>query len=101
MFEDEKQSLMPFISEMANHITYTKEGQIVNLNKVTKTSIAENLGVSVKRLDRVISELKKNDVLRKIQNGVYGVNPYICARGSCSDIRTLQAQYDSVSSEQR
>ena len=69
-FKGIKQSLTPFIIEISNHMTYAKDGQIVNLNKVTKSTIAENLGVSIKRLDQVISELKHYDVLRKIQNGV-------------------------------
>lgn len=98
-FKGIKQSLTPFIIEISNYMTYAKDGQIVNLNKVTKSAIAENLGVSIKRLDQVISELKNYDILRKIQNGVYGVNPYICARGSWSDIRKLQAHYDFVSGE--
>ena len=80
-------------------MTYAKEGQIVNLNKVTKTMIAENMGVSIKRLDQVISELKNYDILRKIQNGVYSVNPYIVARGSWADIRKLQMHYDYMTGE--
>lgn len=94
-----KQSLTPFIIEISNHMTYARDGQIVNLNKITKSLIAENTGVSIKRLDQVIAELRKSDVLRKIQNGVYGVNPYICARGSWSDIKKLQVHYDFVSGE--
>ncbi len=98
-FKGIKTSLTPFIIEISNHMTYAKEGQIVNLNKVTKTMIAENMGVSIKRLDQVISELKNYDILRKIQNGVYGVNPYIVARGAWADIRKLQMQYDFMTGE--
>ena len=98
-FKGIKTSLTPFIIEISNHMTYAKEGQIVNLNKVTKTMIAENMGVSIKRLDQVIAELKSYDILRKIQNGVYGVNPYIVARGAWSDIRKLQMQYDFMTGE--
>lgn len=98
-FKGIKTSLTPFIIEISNHMTYAKEGQIVNLNKVTKTMIAENMGVSIKRLDQVISELKNYDILRKIQNGVYSVNPYIVARGSWADIRKLQMHYDYMTGE--
>ncbi len=80
-------------------MTYAKEGQIVNLNKITKQMIADTLGVSIKRLDQVISELKGYDILRKIQNGVYSVNPYIVARGSWADIRKLQTHYDFMTGE--
>ena len=80
-------------------MTYAKEGQIVNLNKVTKSMIAENMGVSIKRLDQVIAELRDFDILRKIQNGVYSVNPYIVARGAWADIRKLQMQYDFMTGE--
>ena len=98
-FKGIKQSLTPFIIEISNHMTYAKEGQIVNLNRTTKSMIAENMGVSVKRLDQVIAELKNYDILRKIQNGVYGVNPYIVARGAWADIRKLQTQYDFMTGE--
>lgn len=98
-FKGIKTSLTPFIIEISNHMTYAKEGQIVNLNKVTKTMIAENMRVSVKRLDQVIAELRKYDILRKIQNGVYSMNPYIVARGAWADIRKLQMHYDFMSGE--
>ena len=98
-FKGIKTSLTPFIIEIANHMTYANEGQIVCLNGITKQLISENLGVTTKRLDQVISELRKADILRKIQNGVYGVNPYICACGSWSDVRKLQAHYDFMSDE--
>ena len=61
--------------------------------------IAENMGVSIKRLDQVIAELKKYDILRKLQNGVYSVNPYIVARGSWTDIRKLQMHFDFMNGE--
>lgn len=89
-----KQSLTPFIIEISYHMTYANEGQIVNLNRVTKKIIADNLGVTIKRVDQVISELKKYDILRKIQNGVYSVNPYIVSRGGWGDVKKLQAHFD-------
>ncbi len=98
-FKGIKTSLTPFIIEISNHRTYAGEGQIVNLNRVTKTMIANNMGVTIKRLDQVISELKNCDILRKIQNGVYSVNPYIVARGSWSDIRKLQMHYDFMTDQ--
>lgn len=91
--------LTPFIIEISNHMTYAKDGQIVNLNRVTKTTIAENLNVTTKRIDQVIAELRKCDILRKIQNGVYSVNPYIVARGSWADIRKLQMHFDYKTGE--
>ena len=98
-FKGIKQTLTPFIIEISNHMTYAKEGQIVSLNKITKAKIADNMNVSTKRLDQVIAELKANDILRKIQNGVYSVNPYIVARGNWADIRKLQMQYDFMTDE--
>lgn len=98
-FKGIKTSLTPFIIEISNHMTYAKDGQIVNLNRVTKTTIAENLNVTIKRIDQVIAELRKCDILRKIQNGVYSVNPYIVARGSWADIRELQMHFDYKTGE--
>lgn len=98
-FKGINQSLTPYIIEIANHMTYAQTGQIVTLNKPIKDIIAANLNVSTKRLDQVIKELRDCDILRKIQNGVYSVNPYICARGNWTDIKKLQAFYDFQSGE--
>ncbi len=98
-FKGIKQSLTPFIIEISNHMTYAKEGQIVNLNRTTKAMIAGNLGVSEKRVNQVITELRSFDILRKIQNGVYSVNPYIVARGSWADVRKLQTHFDFMTGE--
>lgn len=98
-FKGIKQSLTPFIIEISNHMTYAKEGQIVNLNRTTKAMIAENLNVSVKRVNQVITELRSYDILRRIQNGVYSVNPYIVARGSWADVRKLQTHFDFMTGE--
>lgn len=98
-FKGIKQTLTPFIIEISNHMTYAKEGQIVNLNRTTKAMIANNLGVTEKRINQVITELKNYDILRKIQNGVYSVNPYIVARGSWADVRKLQTHYDFMTGE--
>lgn len=98
-FKGINQALTPYIIEIANHMTYARDGQIVTLNRPVKDIIAENLGVSTKRLDQVISELRKCDILRKIQNGVYSVNPYICARGQWTDIKKLQSTFDYVTGE--
>ncbi len=98
-FKGIKQTLTPFIIEISNHMTYAKEGQIVNLNRTTKAMIASNLGVSEKRINQVITELKSYDILRKIQNGVYSVNPYIVARGSWADVRKLQTHFDFMTGD--
>lgn len=98
-FKGIKQTLTPFIIEISNHMTYAREGQIVNLNRTTKAMIASNLGVSEKRINQVITELKSYDILRKIQNGVYSVNPYIVARGSWADVRKLQTHFDFMTGD--
>lgn len=98
-FKGINQNLTPFIIEIANHMNYASNGQIVTLNKTVKDIIAKNLSVSPKRVDQVIRELRDCDILRKIQNGVYSVNPYICARGNWQDIRKLQAAYDFSSGQ--
>lgn len=98
-FKGIKTSLTPYIIEISNYMTYAKDGQIVSLNKYTKGLICENLGISNKRLEQVIKELTDCDILRRVDTGVYSVNPYIVARGSWADIRKLQTHYDFMTGD--
>lgn len=95
-FKGINQSYIPILMEISNYMSYADKGQEVILTKYFKDKIADAVGVSTKRVNDVITGLKKADVLRPVQNsrGVYAVNPFIIGRGKWSDIKELRAQFD-------
>ena len=69
-------------------------GQVINLNSYLRQSIGKRLGWAEKSVTRRFSnELKKlcdANVLRKICNNAYQVNPGLIGHGSWKDIRNLR-----------
>lgn len=95
-FKGINQSYIPILMEISNYMSYADKGQEVILTKYFKDKIADAVGVSTKRVNDVITGLKKADVLRPVPDsrGVYAVNPFIIGRGKWSDIKELRAQFD-------
>lgn len=95
-FKGINQSYIPILMEISNYMSYANKGQEVILTKYFKDKIADAVGVSTKRVNDVITGLKKADVLRPVpgSRGVYAVNPFIIGRGKWSDIKELRSQFD-------
>lgn len=94
-FKGINQALIPALMEISNYMGFANKGQKVILIKDTKDQICKSLGISMPRLDAIIRELKKADVLRPTgSRSVYAVNPFIIGRGKWSDIKELRAQFD-------
>jgi hypothetical protein len=101
-FKNINQAYIPCLMEIANYMSFADKGQEVILNERYRQLIAEALNVSVKRVNDIITGLKKADVLRPITNpetgkpfrSTFAVNPFIIGRGKWSDIKELRAQFD-------
>ena len=96
------QSFIPCLMEISNYMSFADKGQEVVLNERYRKKIADTLNISVKRVNDIITGLKKADVLRPIINvdtgrpyrSTFAVNPFIIGRGKWSDIKELRAQFD-------
>lgn len=77
---------------LLKRMTYANgdNGQCVFVNMGLKRMIGKELGVSVSRIDNVISDLTKGGVLERIERGVYQVNPHLFGRGEWADIAQLK-----------
>ena len=66
-----------------------------NENKVVATHrrIASDLGISVKTVSDTLSMLQKENVLKKVQNGVYQLNPKVIFFGDSKKQDYLLIEY--------
>lgn len=88
-------SLVPVVIEISKYMTYAELGQTVVLNKVVKEQCCKVLNIKIDRMNKCISMLVKNDVLRRSScRGMYAVNPFICGCGDALKIKELQAKFD-------
>ena len=71
------------IYELLKYINY--EHQIV-VNKHIKEQIAQKLNLGVGHISNSIVKLTKNEILIRIDRGVYEINSYIFGKGSWKDI---------------
>ena len=88
-------ALVPAVLEISKYMSYAETGQLVCFNKVMREQIASTLGITIKRLDQIVSELKQADILRPAgARGLYAVNPFIVGAGNATKIHELRAKFD-------
>lgn len=88
-------ALVPAVLEIGKYMSYAETGQLVCFNKVMREQIAKTLGISIKRLDQIVKELKDADILRPAgARGLYSVNPFIVGAGNATKIHELRAKFD-------
>jgi len=71
------------IYELLKYINYKQE---IYINAHLKKQIAENLNMKLQSINNSISNLTKEEVLIRIDRGVYTINSYIFGKGSWKDI---------------
>jgi len=85
-------SLVPISLLMAQTMQF-KTNEIYLLKR-TKEEFAQMLGCSLDRVNKLIKECNKYDIIRKIDRGVYEVNSFLFSTGSIAETRNLQAHFD-------
>ncbi|MDI3323842.1 replication/maintenance protein RepL [Pontibacterium granulatum] len=65
----------------------------VSLSVVDKRQISAELGVSLGVIDNQLQKLKKKDLIRSFDRGVFIVNPFYFARGSWSVIEKKREKW--------
>lgn len=93
-----------------NHMSYAsvknnEKGQLIYVNSSMKKNIANDLGVSVARLNQALTDFVKGEIFYRVDRGTYQVNPYLFGKGDWQDIKeirmniTFNGQGKSVMSE--
>ncbi len=62
----------------------------IGLYAPIKRQIAEELGLSVKKIEQAIQEFAQKDILLRKDRGLYVVNPYYFGKGKWQDIKKLR-----------
>ena len=68
------------------------DGQVIVVNKAVKERISKEVGVSISRIENVLGELNKGDLLYRIDRGMYRVNPNFFGKGDWTDIARLRLE---------
>lgn len=67
---------------------------IIVLNSGIKRMIAADLGITTGRLNNIISQLSKKEIMKRIETGVYRLNPKIFGRGKWQDIKKIRMEVE-------
>lgn len=100
-FKGLNKALSPILVAFCSYMTWADskhDRQVIFMNSYTKEHVAEDVGISVDRVNQALRDITKADIFRKIKGkrGVYEVNPYIIAKGKWTDIKKLRANFDFV-----
>ncbi len=103
-FKGLAKGLNPILLELLRYMSYADVdgehgGQIIYTNRAMKKRIADNLGVSVKRIEQVLTQLIRANIFSRIDVGTYQVNPSIFGKGEWKDIKNIRATFDFNSKE--
>ena len=79
------------------HMTYAnfhnrEKGQIIYVNASMKKSIANDLGVSVARINQALTEFTKGEIFYRVDTGTYKVNAHLFGKGDWQDIKEIRMQ---------
>jgi len=85
-------NLVPICMMIAEEMEF--KTNIVYLLKAKKEKFAEMLEISLDRVNKLIQECEKYNIIRRTSRGVYEVNSYLFSTGSIIETRALQAHFD-------
>ena len=66
----------------------------IYLLKPLKEQFSHMLDISLDRVNKLIKECQKYNIIRPIARGIYEVNSYLYSTGSIVETRKLQAHFD-------
>nr|WP_279285522.1 replication/maintenance protein RepL [Clostridium sp. C8-1-8] len=85
---DNKQlDIFIYIAENTNHVTNTFIG--------TYEKISRDTGASSRTIAKIMKKLQVNNFIKKVQNGVWLVNPNILMKGNDNKRKILLSYYNS------
>lgn len=85
-------NLVPISMMIAEEMEF--KTNIVYLLKPIKERFAEMLDISLDRVNKLIHECEKYNIIRRQDRGIYEVNSFLFSTGSIVETRELQAHFD-------
>lgn len=89
----------PILAEILRRTTYADDvsgGHQVVINRAIKKQIAQSLKCSESKINNAITVFVNKDYLRRLDRGLYEINPNYFGKGDWGNIRKLRANYDYV-----
>lgn len=88
------------ILQVLRRMNFADSGQLVKLDTDAKKEMAKSMGcTSDRQVERVVKKMVDAGLLRKVQRGLYQVNPFLFGKGKQGDIDALRTSY--VKSQQK
>lgn len=85
-------TLVPISMMIAEEMEF--KTNIVYLLKPIKERFAEMLDIKLDRVNKLIQECEKYNIIRRKDRGIYEVNSFLFSTGSIVETRELQAHFD-------
>jgi len=79
------------LNELLKHTNYNNE---IILNMGIKKRIIKNLDTTIATLNNSISKLNKAEIIKKIDSGIYKLNPYIFGKGEWANIKAIRMTWE-------
>ena len=70
-------------------------GQII-INASVKRLLSNEIGIKEQSFANALTVLVKNDVMQRIDKGIYILNPFLFAKGTWSDVKKLRKKYTDL-----
>lgn len=86
----------PIMAEFLKRTTYANEGQELVINAALKRQIAKQLKCSESKISNAMTIFVKKDYMRRIDRGLFVINPNLFGKGDWGNIRKLRANYDYI-----
>lgn len=96
--QDMPKGLTNVVYALLEHAAYASKGLRVYLPSGLKKEIIEQLGIPKQTFSNALVKLCKGEILRRVDTGVYELNPYLFGRGEWKDIDNLRVtwNYDAI-----
>lgn len=95
---DMPNGLMKVVYSLTRYANVTDQGLQILLPSGLKNKLSEELGINRKSFNNALTKLCKGKIIRRIDTGVYELNPYLFGKGEWKDIEKIRAtwEYDAI-----
>lgn len=96
--QDMPKGLTNIVYALLDQVTYASKGLRVYIPTGLKNEIIKQLDIPRQTFNNALVKLCKGNILRRIDTGVYELNPYFFGRGEWKDIDNLRMtwEYDAI-----
>lgn len=96
---DLSKSLNPILMAFLKHMSYANReekdgGQIIYIASSLKKDIANDLNISIDRINQSITQFVKSGIFKRLDRSKYQINPSMFGRGEWIDIKSIKGNFE-------